>query len=48
MHELVWLSRVRPCTSYIAMEINDSSFIKWYFHLNDELIKILLGIKNEL
>ena len=35
IHELVWLSRVWSCTSYIAMETNDSSFIKWDFHLNE-------------
>ena len=48
MHELVWLSRVIFCTMHIAMEINGSYFTKWYFHLNKELIKILLDNKNEL
>ena len=48
MHELVWLSRVRFCTMHIAMEINGSNFTKWYFHLNKELIKMLLADKNEL
>ena len=48
MHELVWLSIVRFCTRHIAMEINGSYFLKWYFQLNDELIKILRDNKNEL
>ena len=48
MHELVCLSTVRFCTRHIAMEINDSYFIKWYFQLNDELIKTFLDNENEL
>ena len=48
MHELVWLSRVKCCTRHMDMEINDSYFIKWYFQLNDELIKKLVDNKNEL
>ena len=48
MHELVWSSRMKFCISYIAMVENDSSFIKGYFHMNNELIKILLVNQNEL
>ena len=48
LNELVWLSRIKFCISYIAMVNNDTPFIKWYFHMNDKLIKILLDNKNEL
>ena len=48
LHELVWSSRVKFCISHFAMVENDSSFTKWDFHINDELIKILLDNKNEL
>ena len=48
LHELVWSSKIKFCISYIAMVENDSSFITWYFHISDELTKILLDNKNEL